>query len=136
MIHKALHRQLVIDPDVKHWREHDTWLEIINLVVAGMVKQAEIVSQEWPNRGIRVDNCILQLVASNHYEQDTDVVWAAANLFKHADSVAFIIHAWETTWRLVLKGSCLYDSLTQLFDIRKEMFLLEFPSRTISYIIY
>jgi hypothetical protein len=46
MIHKALHRQLVIDPDVNHWREHDTWLEAINLVVAGMIKHAEIVSQE------------------------------------------------------------------------------------------
>ena len=70
MLHKALHSQLVIDADVKHWREHDTWLETINPVVAGMVKQAEIVSEEWPNRDIRLDNCILQLVACNHYEQD------------------------------------------------------------------
>jgi hypothetical protein len=96
-----------------------------------MGQQAKFVLQEWPNRGIRLDNCILQLVASNYYEQDAD-----ANLFKHADSVAFIIHAWETIWRLVLKGSCLYDSLTQLFDIRKETFLLGFASNTISYIIY
>ena len=59
-------------PDVKHWREHDTRLETIYLVVAGMVKQAEIVSQEWPNRGIKMDNYILQLVASNHYEHDAD----------------------------------------------------------------
>jgi hypothetical protein len=72
MIYKALHRKLAIDPYVKHWREHDTWLETKNLVVAGMVKQAEIVSQEWPNRGIRLDNCILQLVASHHYEQYGD----------------------------------------------------------------
>jgi hypothetical protein len=72
MIHKALHSQLVIDPDVKHWREHDTWLETINIVVAGMVKQADKVSQKWPNRGISLDNCVLQLVASNHYEQDAD----------------------------------------------------------------
>ena len=72
MIHKALHSQLVIDPDVKHWREHDTWLETINIVVAGMVKQADKVSQKWPNRGISMDNCVLQLVASNHYEQDAD----------------------------------------------------------------
>jgi hypothetical protein len=45
IIHKALHSQLVIDPDVKHWRVHDTCLETINPVVAGMVKQADMVSQ-------------------------------------------------------------------------------------------